>query len=124
MNITSKSRYALKILMDLAERDPTGTGAVAQRTDISKRQGIPLDYMDHVLSRLREAISINHFIVGIIKAPFMAFIIGIIACAEGAAVQGSAESLGQHTTASVVKSIFFVIVVDGIFAIYFASIGI
>ncbi len=55
MNITSKSRYALKILMDLAERDPTGTGAVAQRTDISKRQGIPLDYMDHVLSRLREA---------------------------------------------------------------------
>ena len=76
------------------------------------------------LSRLREAISINHFIVGIIKAPFMAFIIGIIACAEGAAVQGSAESLGQHTTASVVKSIFFVIVVDGIFAIYFASIGI
>ncbi len=76
------------------------------------------------LSRLREAISINHFIVGIVKAPFMAFIIGIIACAEGAAVKGSAESLGQHTTASVVKSIFFVIIADGIFAIYFASIGI
>lgn len=76
------------------------------------------------LSRLREAISISHFTVGIIKAPFMAFIIGIIACVEGAAVQGSAESLGQHTTASVVKSIFFVIVLDGIFAIFFASIGV
>jgi phospholipid/cholesterol/gamma-HCH transport system permease protein len=76
------------------------------------------------LARLREAISINHFIVGIVKAPFMAFIIGIIACVEGAAVQGSAESLGRHTTASVVRSIFFVIVVDGIFAIYFASMGI
>lgn len=79
---------------------------------------------DAFLSRLREAISINHLIVGIIKAPFMAFVIGIIACTEGAAVKGSAESLGQHTTASVVKSIFFVIVVDGLFAIYFASIGI
>jgi len=76
------------------------------------------------LSRLREAISINHFIVGIIKAPFMALIIGIIACSEGAAVKGSAESLGQHTTASVVRSIFFVIVVDGIFAIFFASMGV
>lgn len=76
------------------------------------------------LSRLREAISINHLTVGIIKAPFMALIIGIIACVEGAAVQGSAESLGRHTTASVVRSIFFVIVVDGIFAIYFASIGV
>lgn len=76
------------------------------------------------LARLREAISINHFTVGLVKAPFMALIIGIIACVEGAAVRGSAESLGQHTTASVVKSIFFVIVVDGIFAIFFASIGV
>jgi phospholipid/cholesterol/gamma-HCH transport system permease protein len=79
---------------------------------------------DAFLSRLREAISINHFTVGLIKAPFMALIIGIIACVEGAAVQGSAESLGKHTTASVVKSIFFVIVVDGLFAIFFASIGV
>jgi len=79
---------------------------------------------DAFLSRLREAISINHFTVGLVKAPFMALIIGIIACVEGAAVQGSAESLGQHTTASVVKSIFFVIVVDGLFAIFFASIGV
>ena len=39
------------------------------------------------------------------------------------AVQGSAESLGQHTTSSVVKGIFFVIVMDGVFAIFFASIG-
>ncbi|CAM5345186.1 putative phospholipid ABC transporter permease protein mlaE OS=Afipia felis OX=1035 GN=mlaE_1 PE=3 SV=1 [Afipia felis] len=79
---------------------------------------------DAFLSRLREAISINHFTVGLVKAPFMALIIGIIACVEGAAVEGSAESLGKHTTASVVKSIFFVIVVDGLFAIFFASIGV
>jgi phospholipid/cholesterol/gamma-HCH transport system permease protein len=78
---------------------------------------------DIFLSRLREAISIDHFKVGMIKAPFMALVIGIIACVEGMNVRGSAESLGQHTTASVVKAIFFVIVLDGAFAVFFASIG-
>jgi phospholipid/cholesterol/gamma-HCH transport system permease protein len=78
---------------------------------------------DAFLLRLRDAISINHFTVGLIKAPVMAAVIGIVACVEGLAVQGSAESLGQHTTSSVVKGIFFVIVMDGVFAIFFASIG-
>ena len=54
---------------------------------------------------------------------FMAFLIGTIACVQGMAVEGSAESLGQHTTDSVVHSIFFVIVLDGLFAVFFASIG-
>jgi len=76
------------------------------------------------LTRLRDAISIDHFIVGMIKAPVMAVVIGIVACIEGLAVRGSAESLGQHTTSSVVKGIFFVIVMDGLFAILFASMGI
>lgn len=75
------------------------------------------------IARLREAISVTHFEVGIIKAPFMAFVIGIVACSEGLRVKGSAESLGIQTTASVVKSIFLVIVLDGVFAIFFASIG-
>ena len=75
------------------------------------------------LSRLREAISIETFEVGIIKAPFMALVIGIVACVEGLQVQGSAESLGEQTTNSVVKAIFLVIVLDGVFAMFFASIG-
>jgi phospholipid/cholesterol/gamma-HCH transport system permease protein len=75
------------------------------------------------IDRLREAVSIDHFKVGIIKAPFMALVIGAIACSEGLKVKGSAESLGLQTTTSVVKSIFYVIVLDGIFAIFFASIG-
>jgi phospholipid/cholesterol/gamma-HCH transport system permease protein len=78
---------------------------------------------DAFLLRLRDAISIDHFTVGMIKAPVMAMVIGIVACVEGLAVEGSAESLGQHTTSSVVQGIFFVIVMDGIFAIFFASIG-
>ena len=49
--------------------------------------------------------------------------IGIIATIEGFAVEGSAESLGRHVTASVVKSIFMVIVLDGLFAVFFAAIN-
>jgi phospholipid/cholesterol/gamma-HCH transport system permease protein len=59
-----------------------------------------------------------------IKAPFMALIIGLVACMEGLQVKGSAESLGAKTTDSVVKSIFLVIVIDGLFAVFFASVGI
>jgi phospholipid/cholesterol/gamma-HCH transport system permease protein len=73
-------------------------------------------------SRLREAIGMNTFVVGLVKAPFMAMIIGLIASIEGFATQGSAESLGRHVTASVVKAIFMVIVVDGLFAMFFAAI--
>lgn len=75
------------------------------------------------IARLKEAISVTHFEVGIIKAPFMALAIGVVACSEGLKVKGSAESLGLQTTTSVVKSIFLVIVLDGLFAVFFASIG-
>jgi len=78
---------------------------------------------DIYLERLTQAISVTHFKVGMLKAPFMGLVIGIVACAEGLQVKGSAESLGLQTTASVVKSIFLVIVLDGLFAIFFASIG-
>ena len=74
------------------------------------------------LARLKSAISLHTFLVGIIKAPFMALVIGLIATVEGLAVQGSAESLGRQVTSSVVKSIFMVIVVDGLFAMFFAAI--
>jgi phospholipid/cholesterol/gamma-HCH transport system permease protein len=78
---------------------------------------------DIYIQRLKEAISLDTFRVGMIKAPFMALVIGAVACVEGLAVKGSAESLGLQTTASVVESIFLVIVLDGCFAIFFASIG-
>ena len=75
------------------------------------------------IARLHEAVSVTHFEVGMIKAPFMAFVIGLVACSEGLRVKGSAESLGLRTTSSVVKSIFLVIVLDGLFAVFFAAIG-
>jgi phospholipid/cholesterol/gamma-HCH transport system permease protein len=77
---------------------------------------------DVYLARLRTSIAFNTFMVGLIKAPFMALVIGLIACMEGLAVKGSAESLGRQVTSSVVKAIFMVIVLDGIFAMFFAAI--
>lgn len=74
------------------------------------------------LSLLKAAIALHTFMVGIIKAPFMALVIGLIASMDGLATEGSAESLGRQVTSSVVKSIFMVIVLDGLFAIFFAAI--
>ncbi|QCI68987.1 ABC transporter permease [Phreatobacter stygius] len=73
-------------------------------------------------SRMQEEVGRRHIWIGLAKAPFMALIIGLVACVEGLRVQGSAESLGRQTTASVVKAIFLVIVVDAVFAVFFAAI--
>jgi phospholipid/cholesterol/gamma-HCH transport system permease protein len=78
--------------------------------------------VDLFVDRLREAITMDHFLVGLIKAPFIGFVIGIIACNEGLSAKGSAASLGHQTTKSVVKAIFMVIVLDGLFALFFSSI--
>lgn len=77
---------------------------------------------DTFLSRLHEAIDHTSVASGMIKAPFMALAIGIVAAVEGMKVGGSAESLGRHVTASVVKSIFAVIVMDAFFAIFYSAI--
>jgi phospholipid/cholesterol/gamma-HCH transport system permease protein len=74
------------------------------------------------ISRLHDVVDLTTYFAGMIKAPFMALIIGIVASAEGMKVKGSAESLGRRVTASVVKAIFVVIVVDGLFAMFYAAI--
>ena len=74
------------------------------------------------LTRVQSAIWTETFLVGLIKAPFMAIVIGLIAATEGMEVRGSAKSLGRCVTSSVVKSIFMVIVLDGLFAMFFATV--
>ncbi|CDZ72303.1 MlaE family lipid ABC transporter permease subunit [Neorhizobium galegae] len=77
---------------------------------------------DTYLSRLHEAIDHTSVASGMIKAPFMALAIGIVAAVEGMKVGGSAESLGQHVTTAVVKSIFAVIFIDAMFALFYSAI--
>ena len=77
---------------------------------------------DAFIIKLRAAIDLSTVFAGLIKAPFMALIIGTMAAVEGMKVEGSAESLGRRVTAAVVKAIFFVIVIDGFFAVFYAQI--
>lgn len=75
-------------------------------------------------TRLVSNTDVWHFVVGMIKAPFFALIIGIIGCYQGMKVGGDAESLGRLTSGSVVLSIFMVIVMDALFSIFFAVVGV
>ncbi|MBO3276448.1 MlaE family ABC transporter permease [Pseudomonas schmalbachii] len=75
------------------------------------------------LNMLRDDIAVHHFLVGMIKAPVFAFIVAVIGCLEGFRVSGSAQSVGEHTTSSVVQSIFMVILLDAVFALFFMEIG-
>ena len=58
-----------------------------------------------------------------IKAPIFAFVIALTGCLEGLRVTGTAQSVGEHTTIAVVRSITMVIVIDALAAIYFQEIG-
>jgi phospholipid/cholesterol/gamma-HCH transport system permease protein len=71
------------------------------------------------LDRLDEAIQLSSYWTGIAKAPVFAMIIALVGCYRGFRVTGSAESVGQQTTMSVVQAIFLVIVADAVFSIVF-----
>lgn len=68
-------------------------------------------------------IALEHFLVGMSKAPIFAFLIAAIGCLEGLKVGGSAQSVGVHTTSSVVQSIFIVILLDAVAALFFMEMG-
>ena len=84
------------------------------------------DVPEHELARLAEPLQriCSDASVAFIKAPVFGLLIAMIGCFEGLKVEGSAESVGQRTTASVVEGIFTVIVVDALFSIMFVKLGI
>src|SRR3546814_16913727 len=69
------------------------------------------------IAMVQENIGIRHFILGMVKAPIFAFLIAAIGCNAGFRVSGSAKSVGEHTTSSVVHSIFVVIFLDALAAL-------
>ena len=75
------------------------------------------------LKQLQAAVGLDQLWIGLVKAPVFAFAIAMIGCYEGLKVSGSAESVGQMTTKSVVESIFLVIVLDAIFSVIFVNLG-
>jgi phospholipid/cholesterol/gamma-HCH transport system permease protein len=70
------------------------------------------------------AITIEHFLAGLVKSPFLGLAIGLIACGEGLLARGGAAAVGVRTTTAVVLSIFSVIVMSALFTFFFALMGI
>ena len=79
----------------------------------------PLTY----IQRIQEVVPVTDMYIGLIKAPVFGFIIALAGCFQGMLVKGDAEQVGLKTTAAVVQSIFLVIVIDAVFAVFFSSVG-
>jgi len=71
------------------------------------------------IARMNETVRVQHFLVGMSKAPVFALVIGLIGCLEGLKVSGTAQSVGERTTSAVVQTISLVIVLDAFFALWF-----
>lgn len=76
------------------------------------------------IARFNEVIPLQHFWVGMSKAPVFGLTVAIIGCRQGMQVSGDVESLGRRVTASVVQSIFAVIVLEAAFAMMYLELGI
>jgi phospholipid/cholesterol/gamma-HCH transport system permease protein len=75
------------------------------------------------LDRLLQAVTLQTFWVGLVKAPVFAFLIAMVGCYHGLMVERSAQSVGLMTTRAVVVGIFLVIVADAAFSVVFSELG-
>ncbi len=75
-------------------------------------------------NRLQENVPIDQFWIGMSKAPVFGLAIALIGCRQGLEVGGSVQSLGHHTTKSVVQALFAIIVIDALFALFYQEMGI
>jgi phospholipid/cholesterol/gamma-HCH transport system permease protein len=75
------------------------------------------------LDRFPQVVTPTSFLLGIGKSPVFAAIIALVGCYQGFRVRGGADSVGRHTTVSVVQSIFLVIAADALFSVALGSVG-
>jgi len=75
------------------------------------------------VSRIQQGVPPEHFYVGMLKSPVFAFIVAVIGCRHGLQTGSDVGSLGRRVTTSVVQSIFFVVLLDAFFALWFIEIG-
>jgi phospholipid/cholesterol/gamma-HCH transport system permease protein len=108
---------ALPLLTVFADVAAVGGGMVmsALMLDVSP---------DVFLRRFPEAVSINSLLTGVAKAPVFAAAIATVGCYQGFQVRGGADSVGRHTTVSVVQALVSVIALDAAFSIAYSWLGI
>ena len=76
------------------------------------------------IERVSYSTDFNDLIVGLVKAPFFAFLIAVTSTLRGMQVEHSAEELGKKTTVAVVQSIFLILLADAYFTMVFTRLGI
>jgi phospholipid/cholesterol/gamma-HCH transport system permease protein len=82
--------------------------------------GIPVSaYVEQTF----RALLLKDVFSGLLKSGVFAVIIAGVGCYQGFRVEGGAEGVGRRTTASVVASIFLIIVADLLFTITFYALG-
>ncbi|WP_084400027.1 ABC transporter permease [Henriciella aquimarina] len=75
-------------------------------------------------NRLQDTVPLQHFWVGMSKAPVFGMVVALIGCRQGLQVGGSVQSLGRSTTKSVVQALFSIIVIDALFAVFYMELDI
>jgi len=79
---------------------------------------LDMEYQDFIYL-LRNSVELQTYVIGLGKAPVFALIIAMIGCFQGLQVSADADSVGRHTTISVVQAIFLIIIADAIFSVLF-----
>lgn len=83
--------------------------------------GFPLiTYYNEVLS----AVSLGDFVTGIFKAFLFGVLVAGVGCLRGLQTKSGATAVGDSTTSAVVSGIILIVIVDGIFAALFYTLGI
>ncbi len=108
---------ALPLLIFFADIVGIAGGMVASNMQLGISTGQFVD-------RLYEVLEVKHYILGMIKGPVFAFIIAAVGCFRGFQVSDNTESIGLHTTASVVNAIFLVIAFDALFSVIYTEFGV
>lgn len=78
---------------------------------------------EEFIGLIYDGVTVYDIGTSMIKTPFIGIAMVLVACSEGLKVRSNAASLGHHTTISVVKSLFLVIIIDSVIAIYFTQLN-
>lgn len=84
--------------------------------------GLQIGYGAYIEETIN-ALFLSDVISGIVKSFVFAMIIGQVGSYMGFSVKGGAEGVGRNTTASVVASIFLIVIADSLFTWFFYSFG-
>ena len=55
MNVSAKSKYAVRALVELAERSEARPDRLVRLTDVASARGIPLQFLEQLFASLRRA---------------------------------------------------------------------